>query len=58
MAKLPLARNLKFTGHVKLGRPSPAAGLSKREIFYDEVVFAARKRAITSAARYLAISGF
>ena len=34
------------------------AGFPKREIFNDEVAIAPRKRATTSAARYLAISGF
>jgi len=34
------------------------AGLSEQEIFHDEVAFAARELATTSAARYLAISGF
>ena len=39
--------------------PSPGtAGLPKREIFHDEVAIAPRERATTSAARYLAISGF
>jgi hypothetical protein len=39
--------------------PSPVtAGLPKREIFNDEVAIAPRERATTSAARYLAISGF
>jgi hypothetical protein len=34
------------------------AGFPEREIFHDEVAFAARERATTSAARYLAFSGF
>jgi hypothetical protein len=39
--------------------PSPVtSGLPKREIFNDEVAIAPRERATTSAARYLAISGF
>ena len=34
------------------------AGLPKRETFNDEVAIAPRERGTTSAARYLAISGF
>jgi hypothetical protein len=34
------------------------AGFPKREIFRDEVAIAPRERATTSAARYLAMSGF